>query len=542
MLPSEARSQYELCKCIDTSSYQTNNDIELFFIERAKQLLKPNGVASLILPSTVLTNSGILYEKARNILVENFVIIAIVQYPSGTFFKTKNTDTIAIFIKKRDNKVNLIEHYENRINLWFQGDFSKDKIFRDNELISGYCKRIGIDEKDYRQFLLSKKTKFLSQYDYYEDYKALFDKTVSKKISKKKEFSKLSVTDQEELLNKEFVKFFIDSEKQKLLFYIFGCNENSPIVFVKSPNTAKKIKEYLGYEWNTKEGIKYIGYDNSDILVKNKGINNIDTPLFNPNNFNDITKVNTIIQKLFEGDKLDVSDELKEYLTFKELNDLIDYDKASFDRQINVLNTTVEFETPYKLEPLHKLLSPIGGLWTSTVENTKPVKVIRNTNFSKHGQLLDNDIETITASVSELSKRTLKKGDIIIEKSGGSKNQAVGRVVYFDLDGEYSFSNFTARLRLESNEVHPKYVHIILNYIYLSGYTFAFQNGSSGLKNLKLPKYLGIKIPVPDKKTQRKIIDSVLKLDKKFETQRLSIEQYTSRLVDILEKSRIIGG
>lgn len=546
VLDSQTRKKYELEQCIDPSSYQSNDDIELFFIERAKQLLKPNGVASIIFPSTILTNSGALNEKARDILLNNFIIVAIVQYPSGTFFKTKNTDTVALFLKKRDDSVNLVDHYKNRIELWFEGDFSKDFVFDDFDYISKYCEKIGIDTTSYKEFLKSKQIDKISSFDIFSEYEAAFDKSQQKKaILKKAIYKNSTLKEKKEILEQQLVNFILSFEKEKLLFFIFGCNEGKRLLFVKSPTTAAESKQYLGYEWKANEGLKCIGYDakNKDVLIKNKGIDNIDTPLFNPNNFEDNSKINMIISKLFNGEEIKISDNLKEFVSYKELNDLIDYDTATCDRQINVLNTTVEFDTPYDLEPLNKLVNPIGGLWTSESDDTKPIKVIRNTNFSKNGKLLPDNIETINVSISELNKRTLAKGDIIIEKSGGSKNQAVGRVVYFDLDGEYSFSNFTARLRVCSNKVMPKYIHIIMNYIYLEGYCFSFQGGASGLKNLKLPKYLNIKIPVPsDKNVQKNIINEVVKLDEKFEKQRLSVEQYSNELKSILKKYKIIGG
>ena len=41
------------------SDVQKNNSIETFFVERAKQLLKENGIAAIILPSSILSNNNI---------------------------------------------------------------------------------------------------------------------------------------------------------------------------------------------------------------------------------------------------------------------------------------------------------------------------------------------------------------------------------------------------------------------------------------------------------------------------------------------------
>ena len=104
----------------------------------------------------------------------------------------------------------------------------------------------------------------------------------------------------------------------------------------------------------------------------------------------------------------------------------------------------------------------------------------------------------------------MQYGDIIIEKSGGSETQAVGRVVLFNKnEDDYSFSNFTARIRVTSELISSNYLHIYLNHTYNLGYTYNIQNGVSGLKNLDLNKYLEIKIPIPEMNIQQKIINEI---------------------------------
>ena len=86
----------------------------------------------------------------------------------------------------------------------------------------------------------------------------------------------------------------------------------------------------------------------------------------------------------------------------------------------------------------------INGLWTGKKEPFINVAVIRNTNFTKDCKLKLDDVAYLDVETKQFSSRKLKPGDIIIEKSGGSEKQPVGRAVLFDIsDGDYSFSNFT---------------------------------------------------------------------------------------------------
>lgn len=91
----------------------TSKEIEAIFIERMKQLVKPNGYAAIILPVSILQNDG-LYAKARTIIFENFELKAVLKLGSGTFQAT-GTNTVCLFLQKRESAVKLEtkEDYKN---------------------------------------------------------------------------------------------------------------------------------------------------------------------------------------------------------------------------------------------------------------------------------------------------------------------------------------------------------------------------------------------------------------------------------------------
>lgn len=101
---------FDLYKDITDSS----KEIEVIFIERMKQLLKPNGYAAIILPISILQNDG-LYEKARTIIFENFYLKGIVKLGSNAFQAT-GTNTAALFLQKREKPIRL-ENKESYINM-----------------------------------------------------------------------------------------------------------------------------------------------------------------------------------------------------------------------------------------------------------------------------------------------------------------------------------------------------------------------------------------------------------------------------------------
>jgi len=149
------------------------------------------------------------------------------------------------------------------------------------------------------------------------------------------------------------------------------------------------------------------------------------------------------------------------------------------------------------------VLKPITGEWGT--EGNK-VQILRTTNFTNEGRV--NYLKVVERNVdsNKIEKKKLKIGDIIIEKSGGSPKQPVGRVVFFEKEGVFLCNNFTAILRPKLDEVVPKYLLYILYCNHKFGFTSAYQNKTTGIINLQLPKYLeGTKIPLPPLEQQKKI-------------------------------------
>jgi len=156
-----------------------------------------------------------------------------------------------------------------------------------------------------------------------------------------------------------------------------------------------------------------------------------------------------------------------------------------------------------------------NGLWKGEKPPFVNVGVIRNTNFTKEGALDDTDIAYLDVEAKKLEKRRLQFGDIILEKSGGGPKQAVGRVALFDKsDGNFSFSNFTAALRVLNNrELDFRFLHKFLYWTYLSGITEGMQSHSIGIRNLDGDAYKAIKISFPPLPEQQRIVGI---LDKAF--------------------------
>ncbi len=560
-LKEEDRWVFELTQEINKKSYSSNNAIECFFLEKSAHLLKTWWVAGIIVPSSILNKWNKVYSKTREIILKNFYIVAIYESWSWTFGKTW-TNTVTLFLKKKETKPSFAEHFEDMVNFWFEWDFKiNEENFKYNELLKKYCSHQEYDFEEYKEFLSWKIWEKILKNEIFKEYKTQFEKLSTTKNYKKKSFYKnFSESDKKIYNEKEFLKFAHEIEKDKLLYFWIASDNESKVLIVKTPSWNSEIKKFLGYEWSSwkwNEWIKYLASanvsiedweeeleeDDKRVLENISSLNNIETPLYNPKNLDDESKINYLIKKNFNQEFFEIPEDLQKFVSKSSLVDMLDFSRVGFDKAISLNpNKKIEIESKYELVKLGDVVETLNWLWTWKKEPFTTVKVIRNTNFKPDWKLDLSNVAEIDVEKKQFEKRKLEYWDIVIEKSWWSETQAIWRVVFFDLKTDnYSYSNFTARLRVIDNKFNSKYLYLFLNYFYNLWYTFNFQNWTSWIKNLDFNKYLSIKIPLPPLDIQEKIVNECEKIDLEVEKAESEIkesrEEVEKSFQDLLSKS-----
>jgi len=186
---------------------------------------------------------------------------------------------------------------------------------------------------------------------------------------------------------------------------------------------------------------------------------------------------------------------------------------------------------------LEQLLSDtITGEWGQDCNNNLGVKVLRTTNFTNQGIIDYSKVVIRDISSNKVEKKKLLPRDIILEKSGGSDNQPVGRVVFFNRsDDVFLCNNFTQILRVNSEIADSKYIFYYLHNLHKIGVTELLQNKTTGIRNLQVKNYMALQIALPPLFIQQKIAE-ILDLFN-FIIDKSKLQFYK---LDLLVKSRFV--
>ncbi len=214
----------------------------------------------------------------------------------------------------------------------------------------------------------------------------------------------------------------------------------------------------------------------------------------------------------------------------------------SYNIKTLALKKMIEFSTLDKKRLNEMTLSSISGDWgidesLETANDYTKCLVIRATEFdNKYNLNLDNSRVKYRKIKSEkLHKMDIQEGDILVEKSGGSSDQPVGRVALITKDiidnNNISYSNFIHKIRLDNKQINPAYAYYYLSTMYRIGMTESMQSQTNGIRNLIMSLFLKQLILLPN--NQCEIVEHINTIYMKA----TSIEkQANSLLIEAIDK------
>lgn len=503
------------------------SEIEVLFVERISQLIKPNGVAAVILPSTILSNTSNSYIGAREVILKNFKIKAITLLNSKTFWETE-TNTVVLFLEKYNEPPKYFKMMEDSIHTIFNLQTSKE--WKDDEILIDYIEHIGVDFFTYSDFLKGNKDydEWIND-EYFSMYVDAFSKSTEfKNMNNKNSFKKLTDVEQKSTLNAMFYNDVKKVEKDKLFY--FSLVRDSKTLVVKAPTAASQQYEFLGYQWSKRKGSRGIQ------------IRNLGGKLYDPQNRESKKHISQLIRKAFT-DELDsiVDKSLEEYVNIFKTKDMFDFGREEFDRAISLVERDkIKIDSKYKLEPLKKHMLIIRGVTYSKDKQilSKTDKVVLTADNISLTHKLDIKKEIYLNDEVELpNEKKLLKNDIFICMSSGSIKH-IGKLSYITENMNKYAGGFMGILRLNSKQVLPKYIYFLLCTNLLQVQIKSLGLGGN-IKNIS-SKIGDIKIPIPPINIQEEIIQECEKIENSFEESHMKIESIQIKIQEIFEMKKVI--
>ncbi|HDZ5016823.1 TPA: restriction endonuclease subunit S [Campylobacter jejuni] len=509
-LSNKSKNTYKLFN--DDINIETNNAIECFFCERANQILKDNAKAAIILPSSIL-NKDSIYKNTREILFQNFDFIAIVELGSCTFGAT-GTNTIILFLRKKETfkqENNFISQDYSLILERIESENLKDSENFSQNYLAAYCDFRKFDKELYENFLNGNLNSNLAVLEAFKDYHNAFNQTSDYKKLKESKIYKES-EDKKSLEDKAFLAYAQAIEKDKLLYFCLSLKQE--VLIIKSPSDIKEQKKFLGYEWSNRKGDEGLKELHKPYL----------SPLFERDNPQNETKLNTLICKSFLKTLGDIPKDLQSYASKARLVDMMDFEKVEFNKAISLNPSNSmqnEMSNPFvnckyelvKLESICKMYQP-KIITAKEIQETGNYKV-----YGANGV------------IGFYNKYNHKDSEVAMTCRGAT----CGTINYTE-PLSWITGNAMIITPLESNLILKKFLVYILPLSNIKNIITDSAQPQITRSNLAT-----LKIPLPPLEIQKQIVAECEKVEEQYNTIRMSIQEYQNLIKAILQKCGIIN-
>jgi len=507
-------ANFELYKYLTEQS----SEIEALFVERTKQLLRDGGTAGIILPSSILSNTGI-YTKAREIILQYFDIVAITELGSNTFMAT-GTNTVVLFLRRRNNYE--VRNLKQSIEQVFQNgqDVTLNGI---ENALSKYIAHVweGISLEDYISLLQKKPTENIEKQDLFKEYRKKLFIDYAAKLKKPKPEQLAQAKEKSE---REFWGKLLKIEKEKFAYFLLSYNKK--VVLITSGQKDEE-KRFLGYEFSNRRGSEGIhpiqkgtiamdsqtidpqtGKVKTHTTTRHIRISDC-TKLFDEHAWTNPEKASTYVYKAFLGEYPEIHDSLKKHISHAFLHYMLTFDRPDFDKLISTsVKKKVVFESKWELVRLGDVAEIDWG----------------NTNLTKKIFKDDGLYDVYTAA--GLDGKTdfyEQNGEAIVLSAIGAR---CGKC--FLANEKWTAIKNTIVIKNKAN-VLLKYLFELINnenYWKKSGTAQPFITLTSARQQ---------KLPLPPLEIQQKIVSEIEALEEQEETAKNEVEKLKAEIGEVIQ-------
>lgn len=476
-------------------------EIETLFIERISQLLRPRGLAAVVLPASILSNSSATYMAAREELLQNFYIRAIVSFGSKTFGAT-GTNTVTLFLERYNEPPRIAELTKDSIDAIMSGEILSD--FVDKQILADYLQHQHIQEEEYLRF--TRKEMDWEELCDNSNLKVYTDAFAQMPISLPK---KCTAEEEKQIRKEKFFEFALGVERDKL--YYFSLAREQRTLVITSPADNKEQKTFLGYDWSNRKGAEGI------VINKPGGM------LYNPDDRFARGTLASAIRNSFIGGGTTTSlpENLGKYAKTYRLKDMMDFSLSVFNKSFSLTSDIVEkVISKYsfiKLNDPDKFSIRIGKRVVSK-------EIVENGKYP----IFSANVKTPFGYIDHLLYENFEKDSILWGIDG---DWMVG---YVRKKNPFYPTDHCGVITINDENIEPYYIALVLDII---GEKYGF----SRTYRASTERISAVQLPLPPKKIQQQIVKECEAVDEEYNTSRMTIETYRKKISDIFDRLEIVN-
>lgn len=490
-------------------------EIETLFVERIAQLLRPQGLAAVILPASILSNSSNSYITARENLLKNFYIRAIVSFGSKTFGAT-GTNTVTLFLERYKEPPCIAKLTEDSVDAIMSGEDISE--FKDKQILADYLQMQNVSNDIYLRFIHRDLGWIELTTDlYFKVYVNTFNEMA---IALPK---KCSEEEAECIRLEKFYDFALEVEKDKLYYFALVREQRTLVITAPSENSEQKL--FLGYDWSNRKGAE-------GIIINTPG-----GKLYNQEDrFARGTLACAVRNSFAEADTI-LSDDLMKYAKHHFLKNMLDFSNNIFNKSIKIT-----FQRSFMIKSKFELkkLGGSDGICDILIGGTPSRKHYEYFNGS-HLWVSVGELngQTITDTKEKITEEAIRNSNVKLVPAGTtllSFKLSIGKTAIAGTD-LYTNEAIASLIPKDKSEVLDKYLFYIFK-----GHMIDFTTGDKAFGKSLNSAYLNneVKVPVPPIEIQKKIIAECEAIDAEYNTIRMTIETYRKKISDIFEKLQIV--
>lgn len=508
----ESRKVQNAYETIKLMSF-TCKDIQNVFIERMHHLLKPKGIAGIVMPSSILNGTDNASIMTREIIFQNFYVRAIASFAGKTFGET-NTSTIILFLEHFDFPPQKAQMFKDSVSAILSNEELTD--WNDKDIYENYLRTINVEQADYKRFIRKEETLFENTFAaYFKEY----EKTFLEITDVKKALGKIAETEKKERagvalkksektsvaqktdMNNGFYSFVREIEYQKLLHFSLTYKEQT--LLITAPTDINEQKKFLGYDFSHRRG--------------DEGIKETEGLLSSQSKRNDESKLAWFVRKAFDGEQF-TNEELGKYVNYAHTADLLSFTRPSFDLQMKVAVSATRIKSKY---PLIRLDADVFDISIG--------KRVLSNEFVEDGDIpvYSANVTTPFGRINKLLITDFSKDSVLWGIDGDWMTNIIRK------DNPFYPTDHCGVIRVNSSDIEPYYLSMILEIV---GKTYSF----SRTNRASIERIKGVQIPLPAIDIQQQIVSECEKIDEEYNTSRMTIEEYKKKIAEVFENLEVI--